>query len=296
MASSTSGVKPRPAGERLRSGLLTTLLLLPAGIWYLVLLVAPLVIIVVFSFGTRARNGGYAPAFVFDNYARALQKPEPFITSLQMATIGTILCLLVGLPLAYYLATRAGRYRGVLILLLVIPFWTSFLIRTYAWLLILGPDAGLAGFLESVTGAEQVQILGTPVAVMIGLVYNYLPLMVFPLFVSLDRIDRRVLEAAFDLGAGGLSVFRRVIFPQSLPGVVAGVILVGVPATGEYVIPTILGGGKSLMFGNIIANQFGSSFVWPFGAALATTLTAVLLLIIVATLQTARRTGMEQVL
>ena len=146
MASSTSGVRPRPTGERLRSGLLTTLLLLPAGVWYLVLLVAPLVIIVVFSFGTRARNGGYAPAFVFDNYARALQKPEPFITSLQMATIGTILCLLVGLPLAYYLATRAGRYRGVLILLLVIPFWTSFLIRTYAWLLILGPDAGLAGF------------------------------------------------------------------------------------------------------------------------------------------------------
>src|SRR6188472_1163005 len=153
MASSSSGVRPRPTGERLRSGLLTTLLLFPAGLWYLVLLVAPLVIIVVFSFGTRAKNGGYSPALVFDNYARALQKPEPFITSLQMATIGTVLCLLVGLPLAYYLATRAGRYRGVLILLLVIPFWTSFLIRTYAWLLILGADGGVAGFIETLTGA-----------------------------------------------------------------------------------------------------------------------------------------------
>src|SRR4030095_5789943 len=129
--------------------------------WYFVLLVAPLVIIVVFSFGTRARNGGYAPDFVFDNYLRAIQKPEPFITSLQLATLGTIACLLVGLPLAYFLATRAGRFRGVLILLLVIPFWTSFLIRTYAWLLILGPDAGLAGFLESVT-PQQHQDLATP--------------------------------------------------------------------------------------------------------------------------------------
>jgi spermidine/putrescine transport system permease protein len=269
MASSTSGVRQRPPGERLRSGLLTTLLLLPAGFWYLVLLVAPLVIIIVFSFGTRARNGGYAPGFVLDNYARALQKPEPFITSLQMATIGTILCLLVGLPLAYYLATRAGRYRGVLILLLVIPFWTSFLIRTYAWLLILGPDAGLAGFLESVTGAEQVQILGTPIAVMIGLVYNYLPLMVFPLYVTLERMDRTLVEASKDLGAGRWGTFRQVTLPIALPGLVTGSILVFIPMMGEYVIPQILGYGRTYLMGNALVTDFLEARNWPSGSARA---------------------------
>jgi spermidine/putrescine transport system permease protein len=277
MASSTSGTRPRPIGERLRSGLLTTLLLLPAGLWYLVLLVAPLVIIVVFSFGTRARNGGYAPGFVFDNYLRAIQKPEPFITSLQLASLGTIACLLVGLPLAYFLATRAGRYRGVLILLLVIPFWTSFLIRTYAWLLILGPDAGLAGFLESVTGAE-VQILGTSVAVMIGLVYGYLPLMVFPLYVTLERMDRTLVEASKDLGAGRWGTFRQVTLPIALPGLVTGSILVFIPMMGEYVIPQILGYGRVFTVGNSLVLKFLESRNWPAGSAQAVGLILVMLL------------------
>src|SRR6188508_3248421 len=278
MATPASGVRPRPTGERLRSGLLTTLLLFPAGLWYLVLLVAPLVIIVVFSFGTRARNGGYAPAFVFDNYARALQKPEPFITSLQMATIGTILCLLVGLPLAYFLATRAGRYRGVLILLLVIPFWTSFLIRTYAWLLILGPDGGLAGALETLTGAEQVQILGTPVAVMLGLVYNYLPLMVFPLYVTLERMDRTLVEASKDLGAGRWGTFRQVTLPIALPGLVTGSILVFIPMMGEYVIPQILGYGRTFLAGNALVDAFIQTRNWPYGSAMAVVLIAIMLI------------------
>ena len=277
MASSARGLRPRPIGERLRSGLLTAVLLLPAGMWYLVLLVAPLVIIVVFSFGTRARNGGYAPGFVFDNYARALGKPEPFITSLQMATIGTILCLLVGLPLAYYLATRAGRYRGVLILLLVIPFWTSFLIRTYAWLLILGPDAGLAGFIESVTGAGQVQILGTPIAVMIGLVYNYLPLMVFPLYVTLERMDRTLVEASKDLGAGRWGTFRQVTLPIALPGLVTGSILVFIPMMGEYVIPQILGYGRTYLMGNALVTDFLEARNWPSGAARAVFLIVIMI-------------------
>ena len=280
MASSASGVRPRPIGERLRSGLLTTLLLLPAGIWYLVLLVAPLVIIIVFSFGTRARNGGYAPAFVFDNYVRALQKPEPFITSLQMATIGTILCLLVGLPLAYYLATRAGRYRGVLILLLVIPFWTSFLIRTYAWLLILGPDAGLAGILESITGAEQIQILGTSTAVMVGLVYGYLPLMVFPLYITLERMDRTLVEASKDLGAGRWGTFRQVTLPIALPGLVTGSILVFIPMMGEYVIPQILGYGRTYLMGNALVTDFLEARNWPSGSARAVFLIIIMVITI----------------
>src|SRR3954454_5789393 len=169
MTSRASAV-PARAG-RARSRALTGLLLLPAGLWYAVLLVLPLAIVVVFSFGTRARNGGYAPAFVLDNYARAFQKSEPFVLSLQMALFGTIACLLVGLPLAYFLATRVSRRKGLLVLLLVVPFWTSFLIRTYAWLLILGPDAGLAGILQGLTGADRVQLLGALMAVLIGPVY-----------------------------------------------------------------------------------------------------------------------------
>jgi spermidine/putrescine transport system permease protein len=179
----------------------------------------------------------------------------------------------------------------------IVPFWTSFVIRTYAWLGILGPQGHVNDFV-SWTGLSDRPLelaFDTP-AIIIGIVYNYLPLMIFPLFVSLDRIDARVLEAARDLGAGSVSVFRRVIFPQALPGLVAGVIVVGVPAAGEYVVPAILGGGKTLMFGNIIAAQFGASFVWPFGAALATALTGLLLVFIAATLGAARRAGMERAL
>jgi spermidine/putrescine transport system permease protein len=280
MASSAGRTRPRPTGGRLGSRFLTALLLLPAGIWYLVLLVAPLVIIIVFSFGTRARNGGYAPGFVFDNYLRALGKPEPFITSLQMATLGTIACLLVGLPLAYFLATRAGRHRGILILLLVIPFWTSFLIRTYAWLLILGPDGGMAGVLASLTGAEQVQILGTPIAVMIGLVYGYLPLMVFPLYVTLERMDRTLVEASKDLGAGRWGTFRQVTLPIALPGLVTGSILVFIPMMGEYVIPQILGYGRTFLAGNALVDAFIQTRNWPFGSAMAVLLILVMLVTI----------------
>ncbi len=268
MTKLTGDAPPRPAGERLRSGLLTTVLLLPAGLWYLALLVAPLAIVVVFSFGTRARNGGYAPAFVLDNYVRAIEKNEPFVASLQMAFLGTLGCLLVGLPLAYFMATRAGGRKGLLVLLLVIPFWTSFLIRTYAWLLILGPDTGLAGILQSLTGAE-IQILGTPIAVLIGLVYGYLPLMVFPLYVTLERMDRTLLEASKDLGAGRWATFRQITLPVALPGLVTGSILVFIPMMGEYVIPQILGYGRTYLMGNALVTDFLEARNWPSGSARA---------------------------
>jgi spermidine/putrescine transport system permease protein len=269
----------RPAGQRARSGLLTTLLLLPAAVWYAVLLVAPLVIVVIFSFGVRARNGGYSPAFVLDNYARAIQKSEPFITSLQMSIVGTIGCLLVGLPLAYYLATRAGSRKGLLVLLLVIPFWTSFLIRTYAWLLILGPGVGLAGQITSFTRAE-VQILGTPIAVLIGLIYGYLPLMVFPLYVTLERMDRTLIEASKDLGAGRWGTFRQVTLPIALPGLVTGSILVFIPMMGEYVIPQILGYGRTYLMGNALVTDFLEARNWPSGSARAVGLIVVMIVTI----------------
>ena len=272
--------RKEPVADRLRSGLITSILLFPAALWYLVLLVMPLVIVFIFSFGTRAKNGGYQPGFVFDNYIRAIQKADPFITSLQMAFAGTVGCLLVGLPLAYFLATRAGRHKGVYILLLVVPFWTSFLIRTYAWLIILGPNLGLAGWIQSITGADQVQILGTPFAVLLGLVYGYLPLMVFPLYVTLERMDRTLIEASKDLGAGRWATFRQVTLPIALPGLVTGSILVFIPMMGEYVIPQILGYGKTYLMGNALVTDFLEARNWPSGSARAVFLIIIMIVTI----------------
>ncbi|CAN5509080.1 ABC transporter permease [soil metagenome] len=254
---------------RFRRGLLTAFLIAPAGLWYLFLLIAPLAIVFIFSFGVRAKNGGYEPAFVLDNYVRALERPDPFITSLVMASAGAIGCLLVGLPLAYYLATRAASRKSVLILLLVVPFWTSFLIRTYSWMIILGPDNGLAGWIGALLGDDQFRILGTPFAVLIGLVYGYLPLMVFPLYVTLERMDRTLIEASKDLGAARLATFRQVTLPIALPGLVTGTILVFIPMMGEYVIPQILGYGRTYLMGNALVTDFLEARNWPSGSARA---------------------------
>ena len=270
VATSTPVPARQPARtSRLRGHLLTTLLVAPAAIWYAVLLVAPLAIVVIFSFGVRARNGGYEPAFVADNYIRALERSDPFITSLVMASFGALGCLLVGLPLAYFLATRAGGRKSLLILLLVVPFWTSFLIRTYSWLIILGPDNGLAGFIGTITGDDQFRILGTPVAVLIGLVYGYLPLMVFPLYVTLERMDRTLIEASKDLGAARWATFRQITLPVALPGLVTGTILVFIPMMGEYVIPQILGYGRTYLMGNALVTDFLEARNWPSGSARA---------------------------
>ena len=264
---------PQPVTEprlsRLRQTLITVGLVFPAALWYIVLLVAPLAIVVIFSFGTRARNGGYEPAFVLENYARAIDKSDPFITSLVMAAAGTIACLLVGLPLAYFIASRAGSRKGLLILFLVIPFWTSFLIRTYAWLIILGPDSGLAGIVGGITGDDGFRILGTPGAILIGLIYGYLPLMVFPLYVTLERMDRTLVEASKDLGAGRWATFRQVTLPVALPGLVTGSILVFIPMMGEYVIPQILGYGRTYLMGNALVTDFLEARNWPSGSARA---------------------------
>jgi spermidine/putrescine transport system permease protein len=268
----TAATSPAPESRLPRSWssrVLTGALLFPAAFWYLVLLVAPLIIIVIFSFGVRARNGGYQPAFVLDNYIRAIDRPEPFISSVQMAVFGTIGCLLVGLPLAYFIATRGGSRKGLLILLLVIPFWTSFLIRTYSWLIILGPDLGIVGWIKDLTGDDGFRILGTPYAVLLGLVYGYLPLMVFPLYVTLERMDRTLLEASKDLGAGRWGTFRQVTLPIALPGLVTGSILVFIPMMGEYVIPDILGYGQTYLMGNALVSDFLQNRNWPNGAARA---------------------------
>jgi spermidine/putrescine transport system permease protein len=261
---------------RVRSRLLTGVLLLPASLWYLLLLVAPIAIVVVFSFGNRGTSGGYVPAFSFDNYSDLAANVDPFLTSLRLSVVGTVLCLLVGLPLAYFIATRAGRRKSLLIVLLVIPFWTSFLIRTYAWLTILGPE-GIAGFIGDVTGDHSFRILGTEWAVQLGLVYGYLPLMVFPLYVTLERMDRALVEASKDLGAGRWATFRQITLPIALPGLVTGSILVFIPMMGEYVIPNILGYQRVFTVGSALVLRFLEARNWPSGSAQAVLLIAIML-------------------
>ncbi|HVL53304.1 MAG TPA: ABC transporter permease [Vitreimonas sp.] len=262
-----------------RSALATGLLLLPATIWYVLLLVAPLFIVIVFSFGEKARNGGYQPALTFDNYAQVLVRADPFFASLRLATLGTVLALLIALPLAYFIATRGGKHKGLLVLLLVIPFWTSFLIRAYSWLIILGPR-GAAGFIGDAVGDPAFRILGTDVGVLIGMTYGYLPLMIFPLYVTLERMDRSLVEASKDLGAGRWATFRQVTLPIILPGVITGSILVFIPMMGEYVIPAILGYGRTFLIGNALVLDFLEARHWPAGSAKAVGLIALMMITI----------------
>jgi ABC-type spermidine/putrescine transport system permease subunit I len=232
------------------------------------------------------------------NYAR-IDQPlvlGALLRSLSMSAIATVLCVVLGYPVAYFIAHWAGRWKPLFLVMVIVPFWMSFVIRTYAWLGLLGPQGQVNDILKSVgLISAPLPLAYHPIAIVIGIVYNYLPIMIFPLFVALDRIDHRVIEASRDLGATSRHVFTRVIFPQSLPGLVAGVIVVAVPATGEYVVPAILGGGKTLMLGNVIQDQFGLSFAWPFGAALATAMTGLLLVFIAITVRVAARMGMEQI-
>ena len=261
--------------RRWRSRAATALLLLPTGAWYALLLIVPLIILLVFSVGERAPEGGYAPALQLDNYLRLPTRSTAFVNTVALATAGTFLCLLAGYPLAYYLATRAGSKRTFLLVLVIVPFWTSFLIRTYAWMTILGAT-GLPSWLE-VLGLESVVLLNTPFAVLIGIVYNYLPLMIFPLYVSLERLDKGLIEASKDLGASRVATFRQVTLPLSAPGVLSGIILVFIPIMGEYLIPAMLGGGKVFFVGNALFDAFLQSRNWPFGSAMAIGLILVVL-------------------
>jgi len=278
--------------RRLPSWCQSFVLLLPAVVWYGVFFLGPLGQMVLISFGERGPYGGVEPGFYLDSY-QELTNPlyvNIFIVTLRMALIGTLGCLILGYPLAYFLATRAGRYKTMLFLLIIVPFWTSFLIRTYAWETILDPEGGLSSLLQIVGVLHQpLSILFSPVAIFIGIVYNYLPLMVFPLYVSLERMDKRLVEASKDLGAGRIATFRQVTLPLTLPGVMTGCLLVFIPLTGEYLIPTILGGSKNIFMGSLIANQFLEVRDWPFGSALGVTVMVLLLALVYVYLMVFRR-------
>lgn len=243
----------------------------PSALYLLIFFIIPLFIVAVYSFLSRGTYGQLVWKFTLSNYIRVFDKLYLSIlwNSIVIAIITTIICLIVSYPFAYAIARNPSeRRRNILLILVMIPFWTNFLIRTYAWRVILGTDGPLNGLLLGLgIIKEPLPLIFNNGAVMLGLVYGYLPFMVLPLYAAIERIDFSLVEAAHDLYADGRAAFLRVVLPLSMPGILAGSILVFIPSFGTFVTSDILGGGKTVLIGNLIQSQFLTARDWPFGSA-----------------------------
>ena len=264
-----------------------------------IFMIIPMLILLVFSFMEADPYGGVDPGFTFEAYIQILYERDfddmlnfdPLYLkiigrSVILAGLATIGCLLLGLPIAYYITRQTPQVQSLLLFLITLPFWTNLLIRTYAWILILATDGVIEQPLKYLGVIEDsLNMMYTNGAVGVGLVYTYIPLMVLPIYASLEKLDFRLIEAAHDLYANRVQVARKIIFPLAKPGIVAGCILVLIPSLGAFVAPNLLGGGKKLMMGSLIQVQFASARNWPFGSALSICL---LVLVMIALLYQAR--------
>ncbi len=301
-----TSVKEEAATPKKAPYLLITPAWLVIGLFFLL----PLIFIFVISFGARGTYGGLKPIADWGAYllsgeflANYRQSLEPlywpiYWRSFWMAVVTTGLCLVISYPIAYYIAIIApARWKNLLLALVVIPFWTSFLIRTYAWVLILRTE-GLINTVLMQAGLinAPLDLLYNEFAVMVGLVYGELPFMILPLYASLEKLDLTLLEASSDLGANHPSTFWRVTVPLTMPGIVAGIVLVFIPSIGQFVVSDLLGGAKSMLVGNLIQNQFAIARNKPFGSAIAFELTAVVLLLLLAYAWWSKKKGQEAML
>ncbi|HEV3333037.1 MAG TPA: ABC transporter permease [Bryobacteraceae bacterium] len=261
---------------------LRSIFLFPAWVWLAVLFGAPFAIMLGYSFLTRGVYGGVEPPWTTENYTRLIDPLylSILLRSFAMALAATGLCLILAFPAALFIS-RASRRKNLYLQLVMLPFWTSFLVRTYAWLFLLR-DTGLIN-----TVLEHLGIIRVPLpllyndgAVLLGLVYGYLPFMVLPIYATLERLDPALVEAAADLGARPLATVFRVLLPLSKPGIVAGAVLVFIPCLGAYLTPDLLGGGRSVLVGNLVQNQFTTARDWPFGAAVSILLMALVTLVV----------------
>ena len=245
----------------------------PSLAYYCAFFIAPMCFLVLFALSTREGFAGYTYGFNLQNFSDALDPLyiEVFLRTLRTAAIGTVLIVLVGYPLAYWIARYAppGR-RGLFLALIIVPFWTSFLIRTYSFLIVLSPEFFLSDWLQSLKLTDgPLDVLNTTTAIQIGLVYNYLPLFVLPLYATLERMDWRLVDAATDLGASQWAAFRQITMRLTAPGLLTGTLLVFIPMMGEYVIPLVLGGGRVDLIGNVIQRSFLEAQDYALGSALA---------------------------
>ena len=268
-------------------------LLLPGMAWLVVFFALPLAIIFVVSLGSRDQYGGV----VFDvlgwsNYLRALE-PDFLPTvanSLRYATLTTVLTILISYPIAYWISRYGGRRKILLLILVMLPFWTSWVIRTYAWMIILGDNGVLNGILGSLGLVDEpIMLLNTDLAVVLGMTYGFLPFAILPLYVSIDRLDPALVAAARDLYAGGRAAFWHVTLPLTMPGIIAAAILTFIPAIGDFVTPDLLGGAQTITIAKVIQMLFLSSKDWPFGAALGFLLIGATVAATVGTLRILRR-------
>ncbi len=270
-------------------------LLGPAAFWLGIFFLVPLLLILAYSFGTSGVYGGLTLGFNPGNYLKVFDPLYLEITlrTLVIATLNTLFCLALGYPLAYFIALRGGRWKTILLILVMVPFWTSLLIRAYAWVVILSGN-GIANRALQFLGITDgpINLIFTPQAVLMGMVYSYLPFMILPLYATLEKFDVSLKEAAKDLGASRWHTFWRVTFPLSMPGVIAGSILVFIPSAGEFVIPNLLGGSQTVLLGNLIQQQFLNSRDWAFGSALSIMLAVML---IGAIMFYVRRVGTDKV-
>ena len=272
------------------------LLLAPGLIWLVTFFIIPILSLASTSTMVRpegAQVGTYVQELRFQNYVDAfLANQDQYIRSFVYAGIATILALAIAYPLAYMIAFKSGKYRNILLVLVVAPFFTSFLLRTVAWTQILGDEGPIVSTLKLLPFFDDtLRLTATPIAVVSGLTYNFLPFMTLPLYASLERIDPRTLEAAGDLYANGFTTFRKVTVPLSMPGVVAGTLLTFIPAAGDYVNAALLGNPSTKMIGNVIESRFFAVVDYPTAAALSFTLMATILILVTLYI---RRSGTDE--
>jgi spermidine/putrescine transport system permease protein len=282
--------------RRSRAG--SAALVSPALLWWAGLLVLPVGLVLAYSFFQRGVYGGVVYDWTFDNYRRAWDGLYLGVLgfSLRVALEATVVSLLIGFPVALFIATRPARWRTVLLVLVILPFWTSLLIRTYAWIVILN-DEGLANRALRELGLvdTSVRLLYNEFAIVVGMVSTYLPLMILPIYAALERLGPELAEAASDLGANAWQRLWTVLVPLTLPGIAAGCIFVFVPSLGNFIIPDLLGGGRRQMVGTLVQSQFLEARDWPFGATLAVSLIAMLLALVLAQAWLAKRSSHEEV-
>lgn len=259
------------------------LLAVPAWAWLIAFFVLPVATVVYFSFGYKPGLFGTHATDVlsFDRYREALSPTffTTFTNTLRVGVLGTLICLVIGIPMAYWMAVKVSPgKRAFLLALVIVPFWTNFLVRTIGWQVILAPEGWLSGMLQTLGVREDpLALLYTRSAVLLGVVYNYLPLMILPLFVAFDRVGPALREASKDLGANRWRTFTRVTLPMARPGIIAGVLLVFIPLMGDYITATVLGGARGNMVGQLVASQFQAAQNWALGSAMA-----VLLILVIA--------------
>lgn len=279
--------------------------ILPATIVIGIFMLLPIAIVVAYSFMEANPYGGvrlnfsyeaYTRLFyeldLFDNWAFNPTYIKIFLRSMRVAIVSVVACLLIGFPVAYYIAMQPANRRNFLVLLITIPFWTNLLIRTYCWILVLR-DTGLINNGLIATGLIDTPftLLYTEGAVALGLIYTYIPFMVLPIYASLERLDLRLIEASRDLYSTKWSALRHIVIPLASPGIFAGSILVFIPAIGAFIAPDLLGGGKNLMLGSLVQLQFSSARNWPFGSALAVVILCIVMLTLMVYARHARRNG-----